>query len=406
MGESEMEHKNYNYIVIGTGLTGCWAVDGVRSQDAAGSILLAGSERYMPYDRPPLTKKLWFGKKKVEEIIVHPQKYYADNHVDIVFNIRATGIDSANRIVSFDNGTACHYDKLLLATGGNPRRLDIEGGDLDEIYYYRYLDDFLRLKSQVREGTKALVIGGGFIGSEIAAALSVNKVDVTMLMREEYLVHNIFPKGLGAAIQGDYIQRGVKIFTQDGPVSIAKKNRHFVTRTKNGKDISSDVVIVGVGVEPEVQLVRTAGLAVENGITVNEFLQTSSPDIYAAGDNANFPYQALGRRMRVEHWDNAVNQGKTAGMNMAGAHAAYTYIPYFFSDLFDFGYEAVGLVNSKLETYADWQKENNKGVVYYLEDGFVRGVMMCNVWEKVDAARELIKSNKRMTAPELQGAVR
>jgi NADPH-dependent 2,4-dienoyl-CoA reductase/sulfur reductase-like enzyme len=147
-------------------------------------------------------------------------------------------------------------------------------------------------------------------------------------------------------------------------------------------------------------------LAVENGITVNEFLQSSSPDIYAAGDNANFPYQALGRRMRVEHWDNAVNQGKTAGMNMAGAHTAYTYMPYFFSDLFDFGYEAVGLVNSKLETYADWQKENNKGVVYYLEDGFVRGVMMCNVWEKVDAARKLIKSNKRMTAPELQGAVR
>jgi NADPH-dependent 2,4-dienoyl-CoA reductase/sulfur reductase-like enzyme len=225
-------------------------------------------------------------------------------------------------------------------------------------------------------------------------------------MREEYLVHNIFPRALGSAIQDVYIQRGIKVFTHDEPVSIAKRNKHFVTRTKNGKEIASDVVIAGIGIEPEVNLAKSAGLAVDNGVTVNEFLQSSLPDIYAAGDNADFPYQALGRRMRVEHWDNAVNQGKTAGMNMAGAHTAYNYMPYFFSDLFDFGYEAVGLINSKLETYADWKKENNTGVVYYLEDGFVRGVMCCNVWEKVDAARELIKSSKRMTIPQLQGAVR
>ena len=216
-----------------------------------------------------------------------------------MFNIRATGIDSANRIVSFDNGTACHYDKLLIATGGSPRRLDIEGGDLDEIYYYRYLDDFLRLKSQVREGTKALVIGGGFIGSEIAAALNINKVDVTILLREEYLVHHVFPKALGLSIQENFVERGVKIFTQDSPVSIVRLNNHFVTRTKNGKEISSDVVIAGIGIEPEVKLAKSAGLAVDNGIAVNEFMQTSSPDIYAAGDNANFPYQALGRRMRT-----------------------------------------------------------------------------------------------------------
>jgi NADPH-dependent 2,4-dienoyl-CoA reductase/sulfur reductase-like enzyme len=225
-------------------------------------------------------------------------------------------------------------------------------------------------------------------------------------MREEYLVKHVFPKALGFSIQENFVEHGIKIFTQDSPVSIARRNRHFVTRTKNGKEISSDIVIAGIGIEPEVQLAKSAGLTVDNGIVVNEFLQSSSPDIYAAGDNADFPYQALGRRMRVEHWDNAVNQGKFAGMNMAGAHTAYTYMPYFFSDLFDFGYEAVGLVSSKLETYADWQKENNTGVIYYLEDGKVRGMMMCNVWEKVDAARELIKSNKQMTIPELQRAVK
>jgi 3-phenylpropionate/trans-cinnamate dioxygenase ferredoxin reductase component len=404
MGESDMANRKYNYIIIGAGLAGCYAIEGIRTQDSKGSILLAAAENYLPYDRPPLTKKLWFGKKKVEEIFIRPQQYFTDNNVDVLLNIKALKIDAANKAVIFNDGS-CNYGKLLLATGGSPRRLDIEGGDLDEIYYYRYLDDFLRLKSQVREGTKALVIGGGFIGSEIAAALNINKADVTMLMREEYLVHNIFPRALGSAIQNDYIQRGIKIFTQDGPVSIAKRNSHFVTRTKNGKEIASDVVIAGIGVEPETKLAKTAGLTIDNGIAVNEFMQTSSPDIYAAGDNANFPYQALGKRMRVEHWDNAINQGKTAGMNMAGAQTAYNHMPYFFSDLFDFGYEAVGLVSSKLETYADWQKENNTGVVYYLEDGKVRGVMCCNVWEKVDAARELIEANKQMTVPELHGAV-
>ncbi|MGD0077564.1 MAG: FAD-dependent oxidoreductase [Sedimentisphaerales bacterium] len=400
-----MEHKNYKYIIGGAGLAGCWAIDGIRSRDTEGSILLAGSENYLPYDRPPLTKKLWFGKKKVEEIFVHPREYFADNKVEVLLNIRAVKIDAADKVIAFDDGSTCQFDKLLLATGGSPRRLDIEGGDLDEIYYYRYLDDFLRLKARISEGAKALVIGGGFIGSEIAAVLNVNKVDVTMLLRGEYLVENVFPKPLGMAIQDDFVRRGVKIFTEDSPVSIARRNSHFVTRTKAGREISSDVVIAGIGIEPETQLAKSANLAVKNGIVVNEFLQTSSPDVYAAGDNANFPYQALGRQMRVEHWDNATNQGMTAGMNMAGARTAYTYMPYFFSDLFDFGYEAVGLVDSKLETYADWQKENSTGVVYYHENGFVRGVMCCNVWEKVGAARELIKSNQQMTVAQMHGAI-
>jgi len=326
--------------------------------------------------------------------------------VDVVLDTMVVGINAADKTITCKDGSTYQYEKLLLATGGTPRRLPIEGGNLEEIYYYRYLDDFLRLKSQVHEETGALVIGGGFIGSEIAAALNINKADVTMLVRESYLVEHVFANKLGNAIQEKYIRRGVKIFTQDSPVSITKRNKHLVTRTKGGKEISSDVIIAGIGIEPEVKLAKSAGLAVENGIVVNEFLQSSSPDIYAAGDNANFPYQVFGKRMRVEHWDNAVNQGKTAGMNMAGARNAYTYMPYFFSDLFDFGYEAVGLVSSKLETFADWQKENDTGVVYYFENGKVRGAMMCNVWNKVDAARELIKSNERLTIAQLQGAVK
>lgn len=401
-----MECKTFKYVVVGAGLTGSSAIEGIRTIDQAGSILLIGDEQYLPYDRPPLTKKLWFGKKKVEDIVVRPLPYYGDNHADVVLNTKAEAIDPGGKTITCADGRVYRYEKLLLATGGSPRRLDIEGGNLDGLYYYRYLSDFVKLKEEVHGGTQVMIIGGGFIGSEIAAALNINKAVVTILMRETYLTKQALPTALGQAINADYIRRGVDIIFEDSPVSIARRGTKFVTHTQRGKDVSSDVVIVGIGIIPETQLAQSAGLAVENGVAVNEFLQSSVPDIYAAGDNANFPYAALGRRMRVEHWDNAINQGKTAGMNMAGAHAGYTYMPYFFSDLFDFGYEAVGLVSSKLETVADWQKENDTGVVYYLEDGKVRGAMMCNVWNKVDAARELIRNDHRVTAGDLQGAIR
>jgi NADPH-dependent 2,4-dienoyl-CoA reductase/sulfur reductase-like enzyme len=405
-----MTTRKFKYVIVGAGLSGCKAIEGIRSLDSQSPILLASAENYLPYDRPPLSKKLWFGKKKVEEIFIHPKEYFKESKVDCLLNVRAVKIDPDDKIVAFDNGSACEFEKLLIATGGSPRRLDIEGGSHDDIFYYRYLDDYLRLKSRIHQGTKALVIGGGFIGSEIAAALNINKADVTMLIRGNYLVENVFPKPLGMAIQEDFINRGVKILTHDAPVSIEKPDGYFITRTKAGKEITSDVVITGIGIEPETHLAKSANLKIENGIVVNEFLQTSSPDIYAAGDNTCFPYQALDRYMRVEHWDNAVNQGLTAGMNMAGAGSAYTHMPYFFSDLFDFGYEAVGLVDSRLETHADWQKENNTGVIYYLENGFVRGVMCCNVWDKIDAARELIKSNRKITpdkiGTQLLGAIK
>jgi 3-phenylpropionate/trans-cinnamate dioxygenase ferredoxin reductase subunit len=225
-----------------------------------------------------------------------------------------------------------------------------------------------------------------------------------MLMRGTYPAERILPKDLGAKIRDDYLARGITILTQDEPASIIRRGKNLLTRTKADRKIASEVIVVGIGIEPDTRLAEAAGLKTGDGIVVNQFLQTSSPDIYAAGDNANFPYAVLGRSLRVEHWDNAVNQGKTAGMNMAGANTPYTYMPYFFCDLFDFGYEAVGLCNAQLETYADWQKQNDTGVVYYLENGKAVGAMMCNLWDKVEAARALIRSHEPVA--ELQGAVR
>jgi len=185
--------------------------------------------------------------------------------------------------------------------------------------------------------------------------------------------------------------RDIRILKGNKPASFARKGSQFVVQTDDGGSIQADLVIVGVGVKASVTLAEQAGLATGDGIIVNEYLQTSHPDIYAAGDTARFPYQALGQQARVEHWDNALNQGKHAGRNLAGARDAFTYMPYFFSDLFEFGYEAVGEVNSRMETRADWQKPFDTGVIYYLRDGRIRGAMMCNVWEKVEAARALIR---------------
>ncbi|MCX5770104.1 MAG: FAD-dependent oxidoreductase [Candidatus Hydrogenedentes bacterium] len=396
----------YKYVIVGGGLSGGSAVEGIREIDKDGPILMMGGEKYEPYHRPPLTKQLWFKKKQVKDIFVHDMEWYSARGVNLLLGTRAVGLDARECTVADSSGRTYAYEKLLLATGGYPRVLGLPGGDLPGVCYFRTLDDFLTLQPQIAEGTSVLVIGGGFIGSEISAALNVNKANVTMLFPSPYLVDRVFPESLGRAITEQYRIRGVNILANDAPVSIEKDGELYVTRTRNGDEILTDLVVAGIGIVPGVELARDAGIQIEDGIVVDEQLASSAPDVYAAGDNARFPYAALGRPMRVEHWDNALNQGKVAGRNMAGASESYTYMPYFFSDLFEFGYEAVGDVNSKLETYCDWIKENDTGVIYYLADGQVRGAMMCNVWDRVPDARELILKGEVMAPAELAGAVR
>ena len=401
-----MALRHYSYIIIGGGLAGASAVEGIREQDKTGTILLIAAEKHLPYDRPPLSKKLWFGKKTVEDIILHDQAFYADNGVTLLLGTMVSALDVGAKTVIDEQGREYGFDKLLLATGGAPRRLSIPGSDLDGICYYRTLDDYLRMRSLAAEGRSAVVIGGGFIGAEIAAALTINKVKVTMVFPQPYLINRVFPRALGTAIQERYREKGVVILNGETPTSFSRQGDRFMTRTSAGKQLGSDMVIVGIGIMPSTALAQGAGLTIGNGIVVNELLQTSHADIYAAGDTAFFPYQALGKTVRVEHWDNALNQGKTAGRNMAGAAQPYTYMPYFFSDLFEFGFEAVGEVSSDLEIVFDWVRENDTGVIYYLKDGKVRGAMMCNVWEKVDAARALVRSDETVSAGTLVGRIR
>ncbi|MFA5240767.1 MAG: FAD-dependent oxidoreductase [Sulfuricella sp.] len=397
--------SKFDYVIVGGGLAGASAIQGIREHDSRGSILLIGEEAHLPYDRPPLSKKLWFGKGKVDDIFIHPQRFYQDHGVTLALGGRVEKLDPHDKSITAVDGGSYRFGKLLLATGTRPRRIAIPGGEHEGIYHFRTLDDYLRMHGEAQVNKSVLIVGGGFIGSELAAALNIN-LEVTMIFPSATLCRRVFPDSLGKAVQRHFQERGIRVIPSDTPASISKHGNMFRTETVSGRSLESDLVIVGIGVDPRIELAQAAGLEVGNGIVVNEFLESSHPDIYAAGDNAFFPYRALGKRMRIEHWDNALVQGRWAGWNMAGAHEAYTYQPYFFSDLFELGYEATGEVDTSLETFADWQKENQTGVIYYLRDGRVRGIMMCNLWGRVDAARELIRKGAQMTPESLRGMIR
>ncbi len=400
-----MVERSHDYVIAGAGLAGAAAVEGIRQHDPSGSILLVGDERDPPYDRPPLSKQLWTGAQKLDGIFRHPEAYYAEQHVEVRLGAKAVGLDPPSRTLTLADGSACRYKKLLLATGGTPRRLNIPGGDLDGVSYFRTVQDYRDLRVAANRARSALVVGGGFIGSEVAAALAQAGLRVTIAFPGQWLGARVFPESLGRTITAAYRAKGVEVLAGHKPTSIAHDQSGFRTVTQAGADIRSDIVVVGIGIEPNVEAARAAALNVGNGVVVDSFLRTSDPNIYAAGDVAYFPEAVLGPR-RIEHWDNALNQGKHAGANMAGAGKPFEYMPFFFSDLFEFGYEAVGEVDSRLETFTDWQEENKTGVVYYLRDGRVRGAMMCNLFERVEAARALIRRADGVEKKDLVGAIR
>jgi 3-phenylpropionate/trans-cinnamate dioxygenase ferredoxin reductase component len=400
-----MSERFFSHVILGGGLAGAAAIEGIRERDPAGSIALISAEHDPPYDRPPLSKKLWTGGKQVEEIFVHPESFYTQHGVSLSLGTEIVELDARAHVLRDRQGISFQYKKLLIATGGTPRKLTMPGGELTGLSYFRTLEDYRELRAAATSGKSAVVIGGGFIGSELAASLCLNGVQVTMILPEEWIVARVFPESLGRALTDYYRSKGVTVLTQDTAVSIESSNTGYGVRTRDGRQIRGDLVVVGIGIAPNIGLAKSAGLKTENGIVVNEFLQTSDPDVYAAGDVAMFPEVVLGPR-RIEHWDNAISQGKHAGRNMAGANEPFTHIPFFFSDLFEFGYEAVGEVDSRLTTFADWKEPNKTGVIYYVAGGRVRGAMMCNVWDRVEAARDLIRRAQPVEVQELRNAIR
>jgi NADPH-dependent 2,4-dienoyl-CoA reductase/sulfur reductase-like enzyme len=363
-------------------MTAAAAIQGIRDVDPSAAIRLTAGEPHLPYQRPPLSKALWEGKAQ-ERVWIAMESEGTDFHPGRM----AQALDAEHKRVVDNQGSVYPFDRLLLAMGGTPRRFACGG---DDVIYYRTLDDYQRLRALTEHGQRFAVIGGGFIGSEIAATLAMNGKDVVMLFPSAGIGDRVLGPDLSAFLNAYYRQHGVEVLAGETVADLERRDAQVALRTTGGRQLLVDGVVAGIGIALNIALARAAGLEVDNGIVVDAMLRTSQPDIYAAGDVDNFANQALGKRMRVEHEDNANTMGRHAGRNMAGNHAPYEHLPFFYSDLFDLGYEAVGELDARLEIVADWKEPFREGVQYYLKDGRVRGVLLWNVWEQVDAARRLI----------------
>jgi NADPH-dependent 2,4-dienoyl-CoA reductase/sulfur reductase-like enzyme len=375
-------------------------VHGIREVDRGGSIGLLSAEGHPPYDRPPLSKKLWKGKP-LESIWRRTESQGLTLHLGRT----ARHLDPQNKRITDDQGAAYGYGKLLLATGGTSRRLPFGG---EQIIYFRTLDDYERLRALTRAGQHVAVIGGGFIGAEVAAALAMNGKKAVMLFPEAGIGSRKFPFDLAKFLNDFYQRKGVEVLVGQLVNGLETRGGRAVLKVRNSqgqgeREVVADGVVAGIGIQPKVELAQAAGLEVEDGIRVDASLRASHPDIYAAGDVANFYNPALDKRLRVEHEDNANTMGRLAGQAMAGRTVTYDHLPSFYSDLFELGYEAVGEVDSRLETAADWKEPNREGVVYYLRDASVRGVLLWNVWEQVDAARKPIDEPGPIRPEDLKG---
>jgi NADPH-dependent 2,4-dienoyl-CoA reductase/sulfur reductase-like enzyme len=372
------------YLIVGGGLTADAACKGIRKLDPDGTIVLVSGEPHPPYSRPPLSKALWKGD---EQSTIW--RGTADLGVELRLGRRIAALDLDRRVATDERGESYSYERLLLATGGRPRRLPFGG---DQVVYFRTLDDYRHLRALADEGASFVVIGGGFIGSEIAAALALNGCPVTMVFPEPGIGARIFPTEVSAALVDYYQARGVEVLPGTSVTGI-ERNR---VALGDGRTLEADAVVAGIGIEPNVELATGAGLPISNGIVVDPYGRVGGrEDVFAAGDVARFPVAALGGELRVEHEDHAKSHGRQVGANMAGAGEPYEHLPFFYSDLFDLGYEAVGELDSRMATLVDWTELGGEGTIFYLDgEGRPRGVLLWNLFGRIDDARELIRAGQ------------
>lgn len=385
-----MRH-DYDYLIIGAGMTADAAARGIREIDSAGSIGIVGAEPDPPVRRPALSKDLWTDEEAtLTSSTLDP---VTDTGAELHLDQPITTLDPQGKVATSATGDEFGYGRALIATGGTPRHLDgLEPSE--HVIYYRTVADYRRLREAAQAGTHVVVVGGGYIGSEIAAALAQNDVQVTMVFPEDAPGAGRFPAPIADQITARYAEAGVQLRSGTG-VDGGRDTADGVQLTlDDGSTLDADLVVVGLGLEPAGDLAESAGIdrSDDGGIVVDDHLRTSVADVLAAGDVASYIDPRLGRR-RVEHEDNAMTMGAAAGRALAGADEAYAHTPMFYSDLFDLGYEAVGRMDPSLET--DVVEQDGGSVVYYLDEGQVVGVLLWNVWDAVDAAKDVIESGTR-----------
>jgi NADPH-dependent 2,4-dienoyl-CoA reductase/sulfur reductase-like enzyme len=395
--------ESYDYVIVGAGMAGDAAARGIREVDPGGSIAVIGREPTAPVTRPALTKALWTDPEfTFDQVWLHTAE---DTGAELLLGESVVAIDRAARTVTTDADVTLRYGRLLLATSGHPRRV----GGLEEsgrVLYFRTVRDYERLRDLAGGGRHVVVVGGGYIGTELAAALAQNDTRVTLVHPQQTLTAATFPAGLAAHLERMYVERGVEVLGGARVASGTSGPDGVTVVLEDGREIAADAAVVGAGIAVETDLARAAGLDVDDGIVVDDRLRTSDPAVFAAGDVAQYPDRILGRR-RVEHVDNATTMGRQAGRNLAGADEPYDHTPFFYSDLFEAGYEAVGRLDSSLDTVEDWHVEPyDTGVVYYLDGSRVAGVLLWNVWDATDRAREVIAGQQDVRPEALRGLIR
>jgi 3-phenylpropionate/trans-cinnamate dioxygenase ferredoxin reductase subunit len=378
------------FVIVGASLTGAKAAETLRAEGVDERVVLVGAEDERPYERPPLSKDYLRGEAERETVYVHPEGFYSDHDIELRLGRTAVSVDVAGSEVALDDGERLRYDRLLLATGAEPRRLSIPGGDLDGVLYLRSVADCDALRGRLDRGGTVVVIGAGWIGAEVAASARQRGLDVTVIEPLTVPLERVLGTEVGAVYRDIHVDHGVHMLLGTGVEAFEGGTAVERVRTSDGRELECDFVVVGVGVQPRIGLAAQAGLAVDNGILVDEHLQTSAPGVFAAGDVANAHHPFYGERIRVEHWANALHQGPIAAHAMLGEPDVYDRLPYFFSDQYDVGMEYAGFARRWDRMIFRGDPATREFIAFWLTGDRVVAGMNVNVWDVIDPIQRLI----------------
>ena len=389
------------FVVVGASLAGATAAAELRTGGFDGRVILIGAEPERPYERPPLTKDYLRGETEREKAYVHADDFYARLEIELVTGVSVTAIEPGRSRLTLDSGRTLGYDKLLLTTGAQPRRLDVPGAGLDGIYYLRTLADCDLLRERLAAGGRVAVAGAGWIGSEFAASARQRGLEVTVIDPQALPNERIFGSEIGSFYRDLHTRHGVSMLLGDGVESFEGSGAVAAVRATSGRRIECDFAVVGIGVLPRTSLATDAGLQTGNGIAVDARLHASAPDIFAAGDVANAWHPFYQRPVRLEHWANALHQGPAAAQAMLGQPISYDRIPYFFSDQYDAGMEYSGFAPEWDEVVFRGDREGGEFIAFWLRDARVVAGMNVNVWDVNDHIQALIRSRQPVTVAAL-----
>jgi len=396
--ENERMTDTIDYLLVGGGLANGQAARTIREAGAVGRVVIASSEPEPPYNRPPLSKGYLQGRESRESTWVKPQKFWDDKEIEIMTGRTAIGIDRRAHAVTFDDGNVLRYSKLSLATGSEPKKLDVPGAGLTGIHYLRTIADAAALRKAAARASRIVVAGAGFIGTEVAASLALGGADVTVLVAGDVMLARQIGPLAGKYLMNYCETRGVKFLRRATVDSFIGTEQLAGVMLSNGDKVDADMAVVGVGVAPRTSLAEVAGLETSNGVLADGQLRTSDPDIYAAGDIVNFTDERYGHRFRIEHWDHAKASGKTVGVNMAGGAETFDHLPYFFSDLFDLGLEAWGDMYQTDEIVERPAQGGGHPAWFYLYQGRLSAALLINGGKsEQQALPELLKRKPEFT---------